>query len=129
MMIEALAMRDLHGTAIGRSQLFQKGIGQRALADAGLAGHEHDLTLARQRQAEAPFEAPPVRPPARPAATARGAGIAGGGCGSLAARRPASPAPSTDSRAGAGSRYSAGGGHRRRAPAAAPGCRRSARRR
>jgi hypothetical protein len=49
-MVEALAVRN-HGS-MGGSQLFQKGFDERALADAGLAGHKHDLTPARSRLLE-----------------------------------------------------------------------------
>ena len=60
MMIQALALSDVHGTAI---EPVGEGVDERALTDAGLACHEHDLALARQRQAEALFEVRHFGPP------------------------------------------------------------------
>ena len=47
MVVDALAVRDLD--RVRSLQLLKKEVGERAFADAGLAGDKHDLTSARQR--------------------------------------------------------------------------------
>ena len=108
-MIQALAVRDPH-LPRGRAAS-AKSLRERALADAGLAGHEHELALAGRAPARSAAE----RLHFDRAADQRRSGIGAARREHRTYRRPASPAPSGGSRAGVASRCSADGGHRRRA--------------
>ena len=119
MMSQALPVGDFHGTAI---EPVGEGVDERSCRCRARPSRTRSGAgpTAPGRSA---FRGPPFRPAAPPASTAR-MDVRAALRQAWRRRSPASPAPSGDSRGGAASRCSEGGARRRRALAAAPGCRR-----